>query len=207
MTSPAEDSTRRDAIARGLSARMLDERLDLEDLKAIDTIVGQLVERTIDVDGFTLDVLKFHRRYRIVESGCWEWTGFYTGKYGAFRIGGKGGRDIRAHRLSWVIQNGPIPPGMFICHQCDNPRCVNPDHLFVGTPQDNVDDMHAKGRRRTGRIYRGHSNARAKLTAQQVREILASPGSHVDVARKYGVEPRLISRIRRGLAYVEVPRG
>lgn len=76
--------------------------------------------------------------------GCWMWT---TGKnrsgYGMFKANKK---MFISSRLSYQLQNGEIPKGMFVCHKCDNPSCVNPDYLFLGTPQDNVDDMIAKGR-------------------------------------------------------------
>lgn len=76
--------------------------------------------------------------------GCWEWTAFVHPKgYGMFGVG----REARrAHRVSYEIANGPIPDGLCVCHSCDNRRCVRPDHLFLGTNQDNVDDKMRKGR-------------------------------------------------------------
>ena len=77
---------------------------------------------------------------------CWPWTGCLQSMgYGATHIGRK---YTLAHRASWVWLRGDIPDGMFVCHRCDNPRCCNPAHLFVGTAQDNTDDMLAKGRAR-----------------------------------------------------------
>ncbi len=75
---------------------------------------------------------------------CWLWTGC-IGKwgYGNFRLINK---TVLAHRLSWMLHNGEIPNEMFVCHSCDNPACVNPDHLWIGTHQDNIDDMMEKGR-------------------------------------------------------------
>lgn len=76
--------------------------------------------------------------------GCWEWQAsvFRTG-YGQFR---DGGRSMRAHRVAWELVNGPIPEGLHVCHRCDNRKCVRPDHLFLGTRSDNMQDMSAKGR-------------------------------------------------------------
>lgn len=75
--------------------------------------------------------------------GCWLWTGALGGR------GGYGRFDAdRAHRVAYELVVGPIPPGLFVCHHCDVPRCVRPDHLFVGTAKDNAQDRDRKGRRR-----------------------------------------------------------
>lgn len=103
-------------------------------------------------------------------SGCWEWRGYR-------RPSGHGqiGRGTRVqgldgtHRVAWEVSNGrPVPPGMFVCHRCDNPPCCNPDHLFLGTAADNANDMAQKGR---GNGARGTRNHNAKLTDEQVEQI------------------------------------
>ena len=81
---------------------------------------------------------------RGLDNECWEWTGSDKGNgYGQVLCRG---RVQSAHRVAFEIANGPIPSGLFVCHRCDNKRCCNPSHLFLGTPSDNVNDMHAKGR-------------------------------------------------------------
>lgn len=76
--------------------------------------------------------------------GCWIWTGNFNA-FGYGRIGNNGKREL-AHRFSWVLHYGPIPKGLIVCHHCDNTACVRPDHLFIGTQQDNMDDMISKNR-------------------------------------------------------------
>lgn len=79
--------------------------------------------------------------------GCWEWTGHCNdGGYGRVT---RQTEDRLAHRYAWELENGPIPDGMFVCHHCDNPPCVRPDHLFLGTHTDNMRDAQRKGRRPT----------------------------------------------------------
>lgn len=117
--------------------------------------------------------------------GCWEWQGSRgSDGYGRIRIGSRTeGRVHRTHRVSWELANGPIPDGLVICHRCDNPPCVRPDHLFLGTPTDNTADRDRKGRGAFVRgdqhpqrlhpekVLRGEQTGRAKLTEAQVREI------------------------------------
>lgn len=96
---------------------------------------------------------------------CWEWLGRDDGKgYGRIHLRGCSHRAVPAHRLSWELANGPIPAGMCIIHKCDNPRCVRPDHLLIGTLAQNNNDRTAKGRQ-----AKGEGAAGAKLNELQVR--------------------------------------
>lgn len=90
-------------------------------------------------------------------SACWEWVGArHTGGYGAISVNG---HQERAHRVSWMIHHGEIPDGLWVLHRCDNPPCVNPAHLFVGSDADNLSDAIAKGRRLPPSLYRKSTGA------------------------------------------------
>lgn len=82
-------------------------------------------------------------------TSCWRWLGAHNGRYGQFAIDGL--RTELTHRVAFVLGVGPIPAGLYVCHHCDNPSCVRPNHLFLGTALDNMRDMQAKGRARRGR--------------------------------------------------------
>jgi len=100
------------------------------------------------------------------EDECWEWQAACNSRgYGHLWLSGK---PAYAHRLSWRLEHGPIPDGMFICHHCDNPLCCNPQHLFIGTPADNAQDRDRKGHTH---IPQNVMPGKPKLTACQVRRI------------------------------------
>ena len=114
---------------------------------------------------------------------CWWWTGRVTNKgYGEFPWQGT---HWGTHRVSWTLHNGPIPDGMQILHHCDNRRCIRPDHLYVGTNQQNVDDRETRGRGLTGRPGR-----KPLLTKEQVlrmREMAARGASQTALANAFGI--------------------
>lgn len=146
------------------------------------------------------------------ENGCWEYTGYrHPQGYGVAFVGPY---RFRTHRLSWFYANGPIPERIEVCHRCDNPSCVNPDHLFLGTHADNMADMRRKGRNK-GRGNRG-VNARcgervptAKLTEAIVREIRAEyrevgTPAHI-LADRYGVHFTSIYDVINRVSWRHVP--
>lgn len=125
---------------------------------------------------------------------CWIWKGTKNEYgYGVFLLPGKTS-SIRAHRFSYQIHKGEIPVGLVVMHSCDNPICVNPSHLSVGTKLDNNRDAIRKNRTRTGEAHQ-----RSKLTDMQVDEIRASSLSQKEISEKYGVNQSQISRIKNGL--------
>jgi hypothetical protein len=141
--------------------------------------------------------------------GCWEWTGALTARrrgadgYGQFSADGRRGR---AHRVSWEMANGPIPAGMYVCHRCDNPPCVNPAHLFLGTEKDNAADMARKGRSRNNPVL-GERHFRAKLTAAGVLAIRARRAageSDSAIAADIGISRPAVNRIGRGVSWAHV---
>lgn len=141
-------------------------------------------------------------------TGCWEWKGYKVRGYGRTIIGSRTDgtrKTIAAHRLSYETFVGPIPDGMDVCHKCDNPCCVNPDHLFVGTRQDNIDDRERKGRNKPPK---GVRNGNAKLTEDDVisarHERLQNNTSFQKLADKYGVSKHTIQDAVTGKRWAHV---
>ena len=126
---------------------------------------------------------------KVDKSGeCWVWTAYCDANgYGHLSVGTK---MPRAHRVSWTIHNGPIPEGICVLHTCDNPPCVRPDHLWLGSRGDNSLDMKMKGRGRT-KYQRGEANDYSKLTETNVLEIrhryAQGNVSQYQLAREIGV--------------------
>lgn len=139
--------------------------------------------------------------------GCWEWTGGkYASGYGVFRAASGPGL---AHRSAYRLFVGPIPDGMLVCHTCDNPPCVNPDHLFLGSQLDNMRDAAAKGR--VGGTRSGWSSDpgamsrrthRPRATEDQLRRIrdgLAAGSSCTSIAHEVNLSLSAVSRIKNGI--------
>ena len=164
--------------------------------------------------------------------GCWTWTAACSrAGYGHLWVRGK---CLLAHRVSWALHNGPIPPGLHVLHHCDNPPCIRPTHLFLGTPIDNMRDCAMKGRatkatgerngmhtypesRPKGERHGTHThpesrvigerNGRAKITEEHVREVwtLSQRGYlQREIAERYGISQVQVSSILTGKSWAHV---
>ncbi len=135
---------------------------------------------------------------KVDKSGdCWEWTaGKQKSGYGRFKVNGK---QKRAHRYVLELEGVDIPSDMCVCHTCDNPGRVNPDHLWLGTIAENQRDMAEKGRSTLGR-----RSPLAKLTETDVRWIRQLGASNAKVGKCFGVVNSHISRIRRGQSWSHI---
>lgn len=154
---------------------------------------------------------------------CWNWAGSKNpGGYGNFKLGEK---RVNTHRVSWIFHNGPIPANLFVLHRCDNPSCVRPDHLFLGSQLDNAADCRSKGRqpsfdaksqimlkvaargpshglkKHPERAARGESNGTSKLTGEQVEDIrriyASGDQNQKQLASRFGIVPGTVSKIVR----------
>jgi len=133
------------------------------------------------------------------ENGCWEWTAYKAKlrgtRYGIFRAGPL----VKAHRYSWILTNGDIPLGLKVLHKCDNSSCVNPDHLFLGTQQENILDMINKGRSNFGGT-KGSKQWQSKFLESQIVEIrkcYASGDTLKQIAKRYNCSFSTIASIVR----------
>lgn len=141
-------------------------------------------------------------------SGCWLWAAGDNGYgYGVFHIKRK---NWAAHRISWQIHNGSIPDGLCVLHKCDVPACVNPDHLFLGTQADNMNDMTKKGRRQMPPTAAGVENGNVKLTEMQVRVIhrLAANKAMTqpEIASYFGVVRGTVAKIKGGFSWQQTTK-
>lgn len=150
---------------------------------------------------------RFHARLRAEPGGCVVWTGARCRDgYGNIRVGhGTQRRMVGAHRVSWELHVGPIPEGKHVLHRCDNPPCVRPEHLFLGTHRDNFLDAAAKGR--LGKA-RGEDHGRSRLhnaDVARMRCLAATRGlSCRSLSRRFGVSKSTVARILKGESWKSV---
>jgi len=164
-----------------------------------------MMRRRSDAQAF----LDFKKRIKEMPSGCWEWQGARSVyNYGHLKVGSK---YWKAHRYMYMMTYGPIPEGLCVCHHCDNPPCVNPAHLYLGTIAENTRDAGLRGRmqkgaahvwaRRPDLVRRGERHHNAKLTADDVIELrrLAKQGwSNVQLADRFKLSLPHVSDVKLG---------
>ena len=135
----------------------------------------------------------------IQDNGCWNWSGYSRNGYGRLMVGSRKDntrRTVQAHRFSYKLFNGDIPYGLYVCHKCDNKLCVNPEHLFLGTHQDNIDDRERKNR---NNHVVGENVPTSKLTENEVIKIRNSNLSSRKLAEIYGLNKTSILDIKNGI--------
>ena len=124
---------------------------------------------------------------------CIEFAGCKdTGGYGLKRVNNK---LYKAHRLAWEEVYGSIPEGLFVCHTCDNPPCINTNHLFLGTNSDNMLDMYSKNRGNSKDVIA------KKLSTSLAEEIRQAKGLHKDIAKQFGVDRTMVGKIKSGVCW------
>lgn len=161
---------------------------------------------------------RFNKKTCVNQNGCIDWIAAVSKKgYGVLGIGSRldnSRKVIYAHRLSFEIHKGSIPNGMQVCHTCDRPVCVNPEHLFLGTPKDNSQDMVRKGHAamKKGEIPLQFlqnivEKRNAKLTVEKVihiKKLLLDNVHYLSIAKEYGVSPACISDIKRNATWKNI---
>lgn len=161
-------------------------------------------------DAWTRDRLiqRIQSRHTIEENGCWLWTGSDDGNgYGRIKFMST---MLAAHRASYAIHHLVNPKELLVCHHCDTPQCINPEHLFLGTDADNCADKMRKGRHKAAPCHRGEANPSAKLTVTQVdaiKALIRNGWTNTAIAERYGVHHATISTIRRGKNWGGEPIG
>lgn len=144
------------------------------------------------------EALRF-KGWTVAASGCWEWKGTLSEGRGVVTIGGR--RDY-AYRVAFEVWSGPIPEGLFVCHDCDNPRCINPAHLFAGTHDDNVADMVSKDRSIHG--TRNHYAVLEPDAVTQIRKLLSAGITQDAISRQFNVARTTVSAISTGRSWRRV---
>ena len=137
-----------------------------------------------------------------ISDGCWEWQGYIQKSRRNYAVIKFWGRPQRASRVMWLIEHGRWPGRFFVCHRCDNPKCVRPSHLFLATQKGNMRDMLKKGR---DNYARGEKSGASKLTTKQILEIRKSNLPQRILSKIYGVVQTQIGRIKRKERWAHVP--
>ena len=188
------------AFKMGTGGKTSDIRIPSSELHRLAIVnLGDVVDKIVEnriKEKENKNLNKFFEKVKKTET-CWLWTGATSESgYGAF---GYRGKWMRANRVSFLIHKGEIPEEMLVCHSCDNPQCVNPDHLFLGTPTDNMNDMIKKGRSKFQ--PKGEKNTACKLTDKQVLEIKEMRKNKIaakEIAKKFNISADYVYEISYG---------
>lgn len=157
--------------------------------------------KTLEIKPEGKHIERFWKRVKKQKNDCWVYTGFRDKDgYGLHRVKDK---KIRTHRLSWYLSNGKIPQGLLVLHKCDNPSCVNPEHLFLGTARDNSKDMKEKNRQAFGTRNNGCKLCEKQVLAikKQAKETNNVRYLSSKLANKYGVCHHTIRNIITGRSW------
>lgn len=138
------------------------------------------------------DKKRFDSKYKVLSTGCWEWiASFGSTGYGQMFFRGK---PTKSNRISYILYKGEIPNGMCVCHTCDNTKCVNPDHLFLGTRKDNSADMSKKGRSCQGE--KSHLSKLKEKDIVNIRKLLLNGYTQCQIAFMYNIDQSNVSYIK-----------
>lgn len=134
------------------------------------------------------------------ENECWHWKGSLSRGYGQMSASRRGLAPLRAHRVAYELANGPISDGLVVRHKCDNPKCVNPSHLEVGSQRENALDMVARGRHNPRSLLNlNHDRVLPPEAASMIKTLVSASMSQSEVARLFGVSRRTVSNYARGI--------
>lgn len=127
----------------------------------------------------------------------------WQGRKDQFGYGRIGKRSLKAHRVAFELATGKDPTGWLVCHHCDNPSCINPEHLYLGTHQDNANDK--VKRNRCSRL-KGEINPAATMTDDLATKVIKEPGTYRGVARKFGLQPNAVRNVKLGITWQDLDR-